>query len=369
MSPKDFPKRVLLAVTGMSPQVVTETLFALVTERQFVPTEIRLITTANGRNRAVRDLLDEHDGQFHAFCREYDLVGQIHFDASCIAVISDSAGEPLPDIRTPEENSRAADDIARVVQDLCRDPEVALHVSIAGGRKSMGFFLGYALSLFARAQDRLSHVLVSDPFENNRDFFYPPKQPRELVLQDGRSVNAADARVMLAEIPLVRLRSGLPDELLQGHASYTGTVEAAQAGIDREISLRFDIESRQVYCGGVAVKLKPTELATMLWLAKLSLEGRASVRPGDDGTLEEYLGVYRQVVGDSLVYDNAAESLADSNDFLRRFQENCSTIAKKFKKKLGIALAEPYLIASFRVYTKTTYGLTLPAETICLIAD
>lgn len=37
----------------------------------------------------------------------------------------------------------------------------------------MGFFVGYALSLFGRAQDRLSHVLVSDPFESLTDFYYP----------------------------------------------------------------------------------------------------------------------------------------------------------------------------------------------------
>jgi CRISPR-associated protein (TIGR02584 family) len=28
-----------------------------------------------------------------------------------------------------------------------------------GERKTMGFYVGYALSLFGRAQDRLSHVI------------------------------------------------------------------------------------------------------------------------------------------------------------------------------------------------------------------
>ena len=30
----------------------------------------------------------------------------------------------------------------------------------------MGFYLGYALSLYGRTQDRLSHVLVSSPYES-----------------------------------------------------------------------------------------------------------------------------------------------------------------------------------------------------------
>ena len=40
-----YNKRILLSVTGMSPAVVTETLYALVTEKGFIPTEIRVITT------------------------------------------------------------------------------------------------------------------------------------------------------------------------------------------------------------------------------------------------------------------------------------------------------------------------------------
>ena len=136
-----FPRRILLAVTGMSPQVVTETLFALVTERGFVPTEIQLITTELGRNRAERDLLDARDGQFHAFCAEFGLTGQTRFDASCITVIADGQGQVAGDIRSHADNELAAGVIARVVRHFCQDDSCALHVSIAGGRKTMGFCL------------------------------------------------------------------------------------------------------------------------------------------------------------------------------------------------------------------------------------
>ena len=74
------PRRLLVAVVGMSPQVVTETIWALIKERRFCPDEVRLITTCNGRNRALRDLLDPAEGRFHAFCRDYGLVGKIRFD-------------------------------------------------------------------------------------------------------------------------------------------------------------------------------------------------------------------------------------------------------------------------------------------------
>jgi CRISPR-associated protein (TIGR02584 family) len=56
-----------------------------------------------------------------------------------------------------------------------------LHVSIAGGRKSMGFFAGYAFSLFGRTQDRLSHVLVNDPFESFPDFYFPQNHTKSMA--------------------------------------------------------------------------------------------------------------------------------------------------------------------------------------------
>ena len=222
-APREFKRRVLVSVTGLSPQVVTETLYSLVTEQQFVPTEIILLTTVNGRNRAVRDLLDPVDGKFPAFCREYGLGGRIAFSAESIHVISDVQGRALKDIRTPEDNVCAADMISSVIGALCADSDAALHVSIAGGRKTMGFFLGYALSIFGREQDRLSHVLVSEPYENNRDFFYPTQTPREIYNADGSPLDAAKAKVSLAEIPFIRLRAGLLRQATCGRLSVFGS--------------------------------------------------------------------------------------------------------------------------------------------------
>ena len=78
----------------------------------------------------------------------------------------------------------------------------------------MSFFIGYALSLFGREQDSLSHVLVSEPFENNRDFFYPSQSPKTIFSPAGEPLDVSTAKVMLADIPLIRLRSGLPDASL-----------------------------------------------------------------------------------------------------------------------------------------------------------
>ena len=56
--PHPYPKRILLAVSGMSPQIVTETLYALAVSQQEQPTEIHLISTTTGKQKALEQLLD-----------------------------------------------------------------------------------------------------------------------------------------------------------------------------------------------------------------------------------------------------------------------------------------------------------------------
>lgn len=212
-----FPRRVLLCVTGLTPQVVTETLYALAvqSEQPFVPTEIHVISTLVGVEYVRQRLLDLQQGYFYQLCRDYDLTG-IAFPESNVHAIKNTAGQPMHDIRTPDDNTCAADYILCFVRDLCADEHASVHVSIAGGRKSMGFFAGYALSVFGRRQDRLSHVLVNEPFEFLVDFFYPPAKPKALTARDGHSVYTSDARIMLADIPFIRWReSGTTEQLGQ----------------------------------------------------------------------------------------------------------------------------------------------------------
>ena len=94
--PALFPYRVLLALCGLSPQVVTETLYALAVERAppFRPNRIEVLTTEEGRQRALLLLLDPDRGAFPAFCREFAL-GEIEaaLDADAMA-IRDSGGPP-----------------------------------------------------------------------------------------------------------------------------------------------------------------------------------------------------------------------------------------------------------------------------------
>lgn len=364
--PERYPRRVLLCVTGLSPQVVTETLYALATEnkQRFVPTEIHLVTTAEGSSRARLMLLDSEDGRFFQFCEEYGLeADSITFADETIHVIEGPEGA-LPDITSEEDNTAVANAITDQVRRLTADRNCALHASIAGGRKTMGFYLGYAMSLFGRTQDRLSHVLVSQPFESDHQFYYPPKKPKRLIIKD-HPVHTSEARVMLADIPFVRLRHGLDDRLTKGQASFSEVVASAQAALGPP-ELVIDLAGRRIRAGGTEVKLPPSSLALFSSFARCALTGTAplSAPPKevpDQAWAARYLAEYRAIHKEADDTDETERALCDGMDG-EYFSTHLSKLRKRLKKALGAAAA-PYLIDDGGTRPRR-YQLALTPESI-----
>jgi hypothetical protein len=66
LRPNQYNRRVLLAVSGLSPQVVTETVYGLAVSAseadRFIPTEIEVVTTTTGAERLRRSLFDSGEG-------------------------------------------------------------------------------------------------------------------------------------------------------------------------------------------------------------------------------------------------------------------------------------------------------------------
>lgn len=359
-----YSRRILLLVTGLTPQVVTETLYALAVqaEEKFIPTEIHVISTGEGAERARLSLLDPSSGRFHELCNDYGLHG-ILFAPENIHVIEDASGQPLTDIRTPEDNLRAADYIMHFVRNFCSNESSMLHVSIAGGRKSMGFFAGYALSLFGRTQDRLSHVLVNDPFESLPEFYFPPAQGRVLNSRNNRPVHTSDARIMLADIPFVRLRGGIPQNLQDKQVSFHQTVEEVQSGL-HFVSLSFDLPTKSICCGGKLLKFPPLLFAFYLWLARrhITTSGNGAVH-WQEANPDDFLKVYAEIVG-SMSASLEKTRCALKNGFERQFfEEKKAKINSKLEKQLPLD-ASFYQIAAFGEKPYKKYGLRLMPDQI-----
>ena len=366
--PAAFQRRILVAVTGLSPQVVTETLYALAVAQQpaFVPTEIHLVTTGDGAHRARLSLLSETPGGFHALRRDYQLP-PIDFTDKHIHVLTDASGKALDDIRSEADNHVAANLMTSILRDLTADPDSAVHVSIAGGRKTMGFFIGYALTLFGRPQDRLSHVLVSAPFESSYQFFYPTPYSRVIEAGNRQLADTAAAQVTLANIPFVSLRHGLPEKLLQGHVTYNEAVAAARRSLG-PATLTVDLQARCLFAAGTRVALPPNLLALMAVFARRLLAGKAPVgAPHKDAPdiawAEAFLAELRDIVGPLGDIDMVTRALRRGMDG-NYFSTTLSRLHKEMKRQLGPAAA-PYLIHDGGCRPRK-YALTLTPSAVSL---
>lgn len=366
-SPAAFARRILLAVTGLSPQIVTETLYALAvgSEPPFVPTEVHVITTSEGAERIRLALLSEAPGWFARLRHDYGLPA-IAFTDEHIHVLQDGAGRPLADIRSPADNLCAADHITALVRTLTAEKDAALHVSIAGGRKTMGFFVGYALSLFGRTQDRLSHVLVSEPFEASWNFFYPTPYSNVIETAARTLADTRDATVTLAEIPFVSLRHDLPGALLAGTASFEATVEAARAAVG-PATLEIDLTRRRVSAAGKTFQLPPAELALLSVFARRAACGEPALpappkEAPDPEWAQRYLRELRAITGPLADLSKTEHTLRHGMDG-GYFSSRLSKLRTVLRDQLGAAAAAPYLIDDGGRRPKR-YRLTLDAAAV-----
>jgi hypothetical protein len=155
--------------------------------------------------------------------------------------------------------------------------------------------LATALQLYGRPQERLSHVLVSEPFEHVPEFLYPPRRPVSYRV-DGRVVSTRQARVVLVEIPFVALgtvarRLGYEQLDLEALAA---ELEAEVTGRLRPDALLVERDARWVLIGDRPVHLPPRELA----LYALYAEARRACRRADSREGDPWLvGDVRPVRG------------------------------------------------------------------------
>jgi CRISPR-associated protein (TIGR02584 family) len=364
-APEEYSRRVLLAVTGLSPQIITETLYVLAVEKDWIPTEIQIITTCRGAENAQRDLLSNDPGWFHRLCEEYRLP-KINFGVENIHVITGQDEAPLDDIVDDAANAAVADFITEKVRAITADPRASLHVSIAGGRKTMGFYIGYALSLFGRRQDQLSHVLVSQPFESLPEFFYPAPHARVIRDRNEQELDARGAKVYLGDIPFVRLRDRLPKRLLEGGARFSEAVDEAQKALP-PLSLRLEPATQTVIAGGKAFVLEPMHFALYWMMAERCRAGRGGVRRDDPRIRKELLKYYRLVNPNSGGYERTEKAYRNFNE--ANFDPTKTKVNRALKRALNERQALPYLIDKVEKIEGTRlhlYGLSLPPEAITI---
>ena len=234
-----------------------------------MPEEVFVITTANSKQTLEKGLFVE--GQWQQLFDDYQLP-MIRFGSENIWLIEDEYGNALSDAKAESDQSVMADFITRKVAELTSDDNLAIHASIAGGRKTMAFYMGYAMSLYGRDQDILSHVFVDDDFEFVSEFYYPTPYDKYIVGRDKKKVvNSKDATVTLAQIPFVRMRRQVDESIfaqMEQH-SFSKTVSAMNGASCNELCVNINSVSKTLEVAGITLHLTGKELAIyMFFLTK-----------------------------------------------------------------------------------------------------
>lgn len=358
--PETYRRRILVAVSGKSPAIITETLYALAVAREpaWVPTEVHVVTTRTGRDLVQRRLLDPATGAFRALCREHRLA-DVAFDAGNVHVVNDAHGDELDDIVTSADNEAMADTITRLLRGFAVADDTALHVSLAGGRKTMSYYAGYALSLFGRAQDRLSHVLVAPDYETAPTFNFPTRGSFEVTTRGGRTLDARDATVELAEIPFVRLADGRPHRLFDGDASFSGEVRLAQKVLEPPNVVLQLGDPPVLQLSGEPVAMTQIYLRFYAMLLQARLEDR--VIPRGELVKAHWTRDVRAYLYRAQRRLYPLDTEPDMGGFLPGFRldgmgpwfTRCNNL---IKRALGDELARPYLVQSLKANERNDGG-------------
>ncbi len=202
-------KNIFIAVTGKTPQIVTETLYFYAVNQNVAFDEIHVITTTEGKEKIDEEIIAK--SRLIELCKSYKLAYE-NLPQPKVHLIESENGSPLPDVRNLNDNDLAAKKIMAIIKEKTADENTTLFCSLAGGRKTMSAYMALALNFFGRRQDKLSHVLISpEYYERDITFFYPEPDDKTVKIE-------------VAEIPFIRLRDKLDELFGIEHLDFTDLV-------------------------------------------------------------------------------------------------------------------------------------------------
>lgn len=289
---------ILLAVTGMSPAVITETVWALANEEEpVIPSRVIAVTTVAGRTVIERELFSPRaewdDRSVWQVLREKVCLlrgldpetAVLNFDPVRVFTVPDplsGRAVELVDLRSRLDNEAAADFLLEQVRSLVENTDTRVVASLAGGRKTMGALLYSCMTLVGRETDRLTHVLVDDPFDTLPGFWFPAQPAGKLIRpatgsRPAVTVEPSQAKVELADVPFVPLRNLFLRELGRTAGTFSRLVESARATVrqraSEELRLVIDSARQELLVNERPIKLAPLEQLVLLFLSRRAKQG------------------------------------------------------------------------------------------------
>jgi CRISPR-associated protein (TIGR02584 family) len=364
-------KNILLAVTGMTPQVITETLYAIYQTGKDIH-EIIIITTNQGKEKIYSTLLAGKDGCFNKFLKEYDIPQtSILFNHDSIHVIRDDHGNTISDLTNEDENRYLLKLCLEMSFKLTSMAQSSIYFSVAGGRKTMSSCLTLAAQIYGRQQDRLCHVLVSPEFESNANFYYPPKINKSVKLKNGNGEifykNTKYAKVNLINIPFISIRNYLANNDFK-EVKDPGTLMLSLVH-DIKPTLRVDFILKKIIYKNIELDLMPAHLALYGFFTMQKKNCKKDFETCGNCTdcflksfeildkQPEITEIYKRLSGARQIVEMQGEGIINlDNDNLRSFK---SKIKKILETRFGNLALKEIGIGSIGSRPDTRYGIKI----------
>lgn len=329
-------KNTLVAVTGLTPQIVTETFYVLTVKKSIIIDEICIITTSRGKN-----IIMGKDPEFNkkraypilktvleALCKQYKIkVPKLE------VIVANEMTNELHDIRNDQHNILFPNKVCEVIREKTKNNYV-LHCSISGGRKTMSVDLAFALTIFGNNNDKLYHILADEKVEFNKDFWYPKNKSEDKLLE-------------LSEIPYIRLRTLISETTknkIFSDMSYSELVDFMQMLLRKSSpdKLRFRMiqgKWEMWYANHEPVKIEPKQKNLY---QQIILNKKA-------GTEEISVETLITLLRPKNTFENPnAAKLYDKTNIIQ--------INSKINKKIREAVKDQYIASLFEIKHVGTYG-------------
>jgi len=369
-------KNILLAVVGLSPQVITETLFALHQQNRRVDA-IHIITTRQGKEEINAHLLSPGDGKYYRYLREYNIDPEsINFGFGNIHTIKDRNGMEIDDITGEEENESLLRKCLELTFRFTKDSNTAVFFSVAGGRKTMTSCLTLAAQLYGRPQDRVYHVLVSPEFESNRDFYYPPENSVPIELRDKNGEHYIKetryAGINLVPVPFISIREQLSDDMLE-EPKDPATLMLSLVR-EEPYHLTIDLPSAKITYKNLELDMMPARLALYTFFAMQKKDCKRDLNTCRNCTecfldvsqiydrQEQIAELYKKISGRKTPAGMSDSGILNLN--AENFNSYKSKIRDDLKKGFGLYAVPELAIESVGNRPDTRYGIKIDRDRI-----
>lgn len=353
-------KNILVCVSGLTPQIVTETFYCLTVQKKIKIDELYIITTKRGRDVLLGDDTAANTpksllkNELINLCKKYKIKHPAFDNNDKHIITAKEESLELSDIRTDKHNVLFPNKVCEFISRLSSDPSSTLYCSISGGRKTMGVHLAFALSLFGRENDKLLHVLTSE--ENEFKGFYPITKKEDKALE-------------ISEIPFVRLRSFI-EKVKTDYAilsyNYKEIVDYTQTQLkiqSNKSKLILDIERREISFNYNKKSLQPLLFLFYFHFVEAKLKNIQSYQVADfinDRTKLDFIEYFQIYYPNHYVKEKKWYNKGFSKEDFRSMRSNVNkAICELIKDK---DLAEQFIIDVNRIYGSSGYYIKAEKE-------